>query len=76
MLKTILSFFVAPKSVATITASLTKTVADLEAHAADQIAKAQQKTIEAAKALKDRAEHEAEHALASKVVQNIKALLG
>jgi hypothetical protein len=63
------------KSVATITAGLTKTVQELEAHMEDQIVKAEQKALAAAKALKERAEHEAEHLAASKVAQNIKALL-
>lgn len=63
-------------TVATITANLTKTVADLEAHAADQVSKAKQKAEAAAKAIKERAEHEEEVLKASKVAQNIKALLG
>lgn len=63
-------------SVATLTAGLSQTVTDLEAHAAKQIATMQAKTLEAARLLKERAEHEEEHLKASKVVQNIKALLG
>lgn len=63
-------------SVATITANLSKTVADLEAHVVDQTAKMRAKTEAAAKALKERAEHEEEVLKASKVAQNIKALLG
>lgn len=41
----------APRSVATITSSLSKTVADLEAHAAAQIDLMKQKTLELARLL-------------------------
>jgi hypothetical protein len=64
------------KSVATLTAHLSDTIKDLEAHAAEQIAVAKGKTLEAARLLKERAEHEEEHLKATKVAQNIKALLG
>lgn len=63
-------------TVETITANLTKTVEALEAHAAAQIMAARDKTFEAARLLKERAEHEEEHLKATKVAQNIKALLG
>lgn len=63
-------------SVAKLTANLSETVAALEAHAADQIAYMRRKTEAAARLLKERAEHEEEHLKATKVAQNIKALLG
>lgn len=62
-------------TVATITADLKSTVTALEAHAANQMKTMQAKTLAAAKLLKERAEHEEEHVLASKTAQNIKALL-
>jgi hypothetical protein len=64
------------KSVASITAHLHDTVAELEAHMSTQYAKAADKSAAAAKALKERVAHEEEAAAASKVAQNIKALLG
>ena len=64
------------RTVESITAGLSKTVADLEAHAAEQIEHMRLKTEAAAKALKERAEHEEEHLKATKVYQNLKALLG
>lgn len=67
--------FITKPSVATITAGLRNTVADLEAHSAEQIRTMVSKTEAAAKLLKERAEHEEEHILASKTAQNIKALL-
>lgn len=72
----IVALFKGQKSVASITSSLHDTVAELEAHMEDMMGKAEQKSLAAAKALKERAEHEAEGASASKVAQNIKALLG
>lgn len=64
------------KSVASITAHLHETVAELEAHMGDMYAKAADKSVAAAKALKEREQHVEEAAAASKVAQNIKALLG
>lgn len=66
----------APRSVATITSSLSKTVADLEAHAVEQIDVAKQKTADIARLLKERHDHDDEAEKAAKVAQNIKALLG
>ncbi|MBR1173911.1 hypothetical protein JQ617_08095 [Bradyrhizobium sp. KB893862 SZCCT0404] len=68
--------FESGKTVSSITANLTKTVKDLEAHAAQQVAYAQRKTVAAAKALKEHAEHTAEVEAARKVAANIKNLLG
>lgn len=66
----------AERSVASITAALSKTVSDLEAHAADQVEAMKQKTLEAARLLKERQEHEEEHLKATKAAHNIKTLLG
>jgi len=71
-----MSLFNNGKSVETITAKLSSTVAELERHAEDQLAKADlQKAVAAAAELAHGA-HKAEHELAKKVAGNIKALLG
>ncbi|UVF61227.1 hypothetical protein SEA_DUNCANSLEG_51 [Mycobacterium phage DuncansLeg] len=66
----------APKTVASITAGLTDTLAELEAHADEQTtqAEAQRQMAEYALAAADK--HAAESELAVKVAGNIKALLG
>jgi hypothetical protein len=76
MLKTILDYIFPPKSVASITSSLTKTVTELEAHIEDQAEKAKAKLAVSAQAIKEHVEHTKEADLASKVVTNIKALIG
>lgn len=63
------------KSVATITSGLQSTVKELEAHAAEMTKLAEQKTVEAARALKEREQHVTEREAASKVAANIKGLL-
>lgn len=67
---------VAPKSVASITAGLSDTLAELEAHAEDQTAQAAFQKAMAERALRTADEHKAESELATKVAGNIKALLG
>ncbi|QXO14288.1 hypothetical protein SEA_CHASER_49 [Mycobacterium phage Chaser] len=67
---------VAPKSVASITAGLSDTLAELEAHAEDQTGQAAFQKVMAERALIAAEEHEAESELALKVAGNIKALLG
>jgi hypothetical protein len=64
------------QTVVSITAGLSQTIKDLEAHSAAQVLSMRDKTLEAARLLKERAEHEEEHLKATKVAQNIKALLG
>lgn len=64
------------KSVEKITSKLSKTVAELEAHADDQLQKAQAQKAAAAAAENAHAAHKREHELAKKVAGNIKALLG
>lgn len=71
-----MSLFNNNKSVETITAKLSATVSELEAHASDQLKKAEdQKALAVAAEYAHRA-HTAEHELAKKVAGNIKALLG
>lgn len=65
-----------PKSVASITAGLSDTLADLEAHAEDQVAKAAFQRSMAERALLAADEHQAESELATTVAGNVKALLG
>lgn len=69
-------FIPAQKTVASITSGVRKTIKELEAHAAEQIMAAKEKTLAAAKLLKERADHEEEHLAAAKTAQNFKALLG
>lgn len=64
------------KTVESITAKLNSTVADLEVHAEEQLAKAYLKKAEAEAAHVAHEAHVAEHALATKVANNIKGLLG
>ncbi|OYN81709.1 hypothetical protein [Mycolicibacterium sphagni] len=66
---------VAPKSVASITAGLNDTLAELEAHAEDQTTQAERQKRWADNALRAAAEHEAEVIQARKIAGNIKALL-
>lgn len=64
-----------PRTVASITAGLSDTVAELEAHAEDQEAMAAYQKAAAEQAVFAAAEHKAESKLATKVAENIKALL-
>ncbi|QFG10282.1 hypothetical protein J4U00_gp053 [Mycobacterium phage DyoEdafos] len=66
----------APKSVASITAGLSDTLAELEAHAEDQTSQAAFQKAMADQALTAAAEHAAESELALKVAGNVRALLG
>ena len=68
--------FEAPKSVASITAGLGDTLAELEAHAEHQTAQAAFQKAMAERALCVAAEHTAESELATKVAGNVRALLG
>lgn len=67
---------VAPKSVASITAGLSDTLTELEAHAENQTRQAAFQKSMAEHALRAADEHEAESELATKVAGNIKTLLG
>ena len=64
------------RSVASITANLHNTIGELEAHAEDMRAKASEKLDQIMKLEEEQAAHIIEQAQASKVAQNIKALLG
>ncbi|QBP29136.1 hypothetical protein SEA_AVADAKEDAVRA_51 [Mycobacterium phage AvadaKedavra] len=66
----------APKSVATITAGLSDTLAELEAHAEDQLLQAAFQKQMAEQALAAADEYKAESELADKVAANIRTLLG
>lgn len=66
----------APKSVASITAGLSDTLAELETHAEEQAARVAFQQAVAAQALAAADEHKAESNLAIKVAGNIKTLLG
>lgn len=65
-----------PRSVASITAGLSDTLAELEAHADDQTTQAEAQRQMAEYALAAAEKHKAESELATKVAGNIKALLG
>lgn len=65
-----------PKTVASITAGLSDTLAELQAHAEHQTSQAAFQKSMAERALLAADEHEAESELAIKVAGNIKALLG
>lgn len=71
-----MSLFDKNKSVETITAKLTSTVAELERHADDQLVKAAAQKAAAVEAEHNHRAHFAEHELAKRVATNIKALLG
>jgi len=63
------------KSVASITAKLHKTIAELEAHAEDQFKQAERKAADIFKLTEKQIEHSKEVDLAKKVAANIKSLL-
>lgn len=65
-----------PKSVETITAKLHSTVAELEAHADDQLAKAQAQLDAITAATSAHHAYKDEHKRATRVAANIKDLLG
>ncbi|WPH57719.1 hypothetical protein [Mycobacterium phage WXIN] len=65
-----------PKTVASITAGLSDTLAELEAHAEHQTSQATFQESVAERALQAANEHKAESKQAIKVAGNIKALLG
>ncbi|ALF00360.1 hypothetical protein SEA_ARCHIE_54 [Mycobacterium phage Archie] len=64
-----------PKSVASITAGLSDTLAELEAHADDQAEQVSFQNMLAAQARNAAKAHEVEHDKARKIAGNIKALL-
>ncbi|MFI5422796.1 MAG: hypothetical protein ACHQWH_02505 [Nitrososphaerales archaeon] len=63
------------KSVASITAKLQRTVDELEAHAMDQITRAERKTAHIAELTFEKIEHSKEFELAKKIADNIKSML-
>ncbi|ALY07375.1 hypothetical protein SEA_MKALIMITINIS3_55 [Mycobacterium phage MkaliMitinis3] len=65
-----------PKTVASITAGLSDTLAELEAHAEDQVSKAEFQKAMADQAMAAAAEHTSESERALTVAQNLKGLLG
>lgn len=75
-MKTIIKKLMPRKSVATITGSLRKTVAALEAHGKREAAESLRKQNQAAKLHHEAMSHEGEMKAAQKVAENIKALLG